>query len=79
MALRVVGSLEGESVNSSGVLSLLRSSAGVSVNGYVADSDIGRLLQQARVVVAKHHIRSALLYQMPDAQRVGPTRKGVSG
>ena len=38
-----------------------------------------QLLQEARVVVAKHHICSALLYQMPDAQWVGTTRKGVSG
>ena len=52
MTLQVVGSLDGESARRSGLLELLRASPGVTVSGYVADSDMGHSLQQARVFIA---------------------------
>ena len=52
LTLRVVGSQEGESAKASGLLELLKSSVGVTASGYVSDSDMGRLLQSARVFIA---------------------------
>mmetsp|Transcript_4815 Transcript_4815/g.12824 ORF Transcript_4815/g.12824 Transcript_4815/m.12824 type:complete len:194 (-) Transcript_4815:219-800(-) len=51
ITLRVVGDLEGSSAVSSGLPQLLRSTSGVEAMGYVADDELGSLLQQARVFI----------------------------
>jgi glycosyltransferase involved in cell wall biosynthesis len=52
ITLTIAGSLEGEGTSNSGLGALLGKAAGVVASGYVADDELGPLLQSARVFIA---------------------------
>jgi len=51
MTLKVVGDLDGGFAVASGLPQLLRDTPGVEATGFVADDDLGELLQQAKVFI----------------------------